>query len=61
MSLSLHSISSILQSGKVTPVIYPQVYPLERLGEGLVDLENRKTWGKVVVRVKDEPALTTKL
>ena len=56
-----HSSSSILQSGKVTPVIYHEVYPLERVSEGLVALENRQTWGKVVVRVRDEPAPTTKL
>ena len=51
----------MLQPGGVTPVIYPEVYPLERLAEGLVALENRKTWGKVVVRVRDEPTLPTKL
>ena len=51
----------MLQSGKVTPVIYPEVYPLERLSDGLVALENRRTWGKAVVRVKDEPAPVTKL
>lgn len=56
-----HSGSSMLQSGKVTPVIYPEVYPLERLSDGLVTLENRGTWGKAIVRVKDEPTPTTKL
>jgi len=55
------AILSMLESGKVTPIIYPEVYPLERLSEGLAALENRKTWGKVVVRVKDEPAPTAKL
>lgn len=56
-----HPSPSMLEPGKVTPVIYPEVYPLERLTEGLVALENRKTWGKVVVRIKDEPAPTAKL
>jgi len=51
----------MLQPGKVTPVAYHEVYPLERLAEGLVALENRKTWGKVVVRVKDEPVPAAKL
>lgn len=50
------AVLNMLQSGKVTPVIYPQVYPLERLAEGLVALEKRETWGKVVVRVRGEPA-----
>jgi NADPH:quinone reductase len=27
---------------------------LERLAEGLVALEKRKTWGKVIVRIKNE-------
>jgi len=55
------AILNILQSGKVTPVVYHEVYPLERLADGLVALENRKTWGKVVVRVQGEPAPTAKL
>ena len=61
MSPNFHTGSSILQSGKVTPVVYPEVCPLERLAKGLVALENRETWGKVAVRVKDEPAPTAKL
>lgn len=60
-SSSPHSDSSMLQSGKVTPVTYSEVYPLERLSDGLVALENRRTWGKAVVRVKDEPAPTAKM
>jgi NADPH2:quinone reductase len=56
-----YSRSSMLQSGKVIPVTYPEVYPLERLTEGLVALENRKTWGKAVVRVRDEPVPTARL
>jgi len=55
------AILNMLQPGKVTPVAYHEVYPLERLAEGLVALENRKTWGKVVVRVKDEPVPAAKL
>ena len=60
-SSNLHFHFSMLQSGKVAPVIYPEIYPLERLSEGLTALENRKTWGKVVVRVRDEPAPIAKL
>jgi len=51
----------MLQSGKATPVVYSEVYPLERLADGLVALESRKTWGKAIVRVKDEPAPAAKL
>lgn len=60
-SSSFHPNPSLLQSGKATPVVYPEVYPLERLADGLVALENRRTWGKVIVRVRDEPSPTTKL
>lgn len=56
-----YSSSSMFQSGKVAPVIYPEIYPLERLSDGLVELEKRRTWGKAVVRVKDEPAPPAKL
>jgi NADPH2:quinone reductase len=38
----------------VTPVIFPDVVPLERLGDGLTALENRKTWGKVIVKIKED-------
>lgn len=55
------AIIRMLQSGKATPVVYPEVYPLERLADGLVALESRKTWGKAIVRVKDEPAPAAKL
>ena len=44
----------MLASGRVKPVVYSDVYPLERVVEGLQALESRKTWGKVVVRVRHE-------
>jgi len=55
------AVVRMLQSGEVTPVVYPEVYPLERLADGLVALENRKTWGKAIVRIKEEPTPTAKL
>jgi len=47
-------VLELLSSGKITPVVYPGIQPLERIGDALVALESRKTWGKAVVRVKDE-------
>ncbi|EMD32159.1 hypothetical protein CERSUDRAFT_119136 [Gelatoporia subvermispora B] len=44
----------LLGSGKVKPVVYPEVYPLEKYADGLHALERRKTWGKVVARIRDE-------
>ena len=46
-------IIDLLESGRVRPVIYPEVYPLERLADGLAAIESRKTWGKAVVRVRE--------
>lgn len=37
-------------------MIYSEVFPLENLAAGLGALEQRKTYGKVVVRVRDEKA-----
>ncbi|KAF9501485.1 alcohol dehydrogenase [Pleurotus eryngii] len=44
----------LLASGIVKPVIYSEVYPLERLGEALGALERRETWGKVIIRIQEE-------
>ncbi|EIW82912.1 NAD(P)-binding protein [Coniophora puteana RWD-64-598 SS2] len=45
---------ALLASNKVKPVMYSKIYPLEEMGQGLIALEQRKTWGKVIVHVKDE-------
>lgn len=47
-------IPSLFSSGKIEPVTYSTVYTLENAMEGLAALERRETWGKVVVRVRDE-------
>lgn len=48
------SHNSLLSSGRLTPVVYPEIYSLEKLTDGLAALESRKTWGKAIIRVKDE-------
>jgi len=48
------AINDLLSSGRVKPVVYTEVFPLERLADGLHLLEQRRTWGKVVVRIRDE-------
>lgn len=35
------------------PVVYTEVFPLEKTGAGLQALESRKTWGKVIIRIRD--------
>ncbi|GJE92306.1 NADPH:quinone oxidoreductase family protein [Phanerochaete sordida] len=44
----------LLSHDKIKPVVYNEVFPLERLADGLGALEKRKTWGKVIVRIRDE-------
>ncbi|KAF7964968.1 hypothetical protein HWV62_31365 [Athelia sp. TMB] len=44
----------LLSSGKATPVVFNKVFPLKDLSQGLEALERRETWGKVIVRIKDE-------
>ncbi|KAJ7497326.1 hypothetical protein FB451DRAFT_1211012 [Mycena latifolia] len=55
----------LLASGRIPPpgpVVYKKVYSLDSLADGLGALENRQTWGKVIIRVKDEvPAEKAKL
>jgi len=51
---------ALIESGKLRPVVYSEIWPLERVADGLVALEKRKTWGKAVVRVREDDA-TAKL
>ncbi|KAJ8489094.1 hypothetical protein ONZ45_g13714 [Pleurotus djamor] len=44
----------LLASETVKPVIYSEVYPLERLTDALDALERRETWGKVTIRVRND-------
>ncbi|KAI0768415.1 alcohol dehydrogenase [Irpex lacteus] len=51
----------LFASGKVKPVVYSEVWPLERAADGLAALEKRQTWGKAVVRIKEEDGAKAKL
>jgi len=48
------ALLDLLSSGKIQPVTYNQIFSLERLSDGLGALERRETWGKAIVRVRDE-------
>ncbi|KAI6021383.1 hypothetical protein BKA83DRAFT_4464114 [Pisolithus microcarpus] len=48
------ALLGLFSSGRVKPVIYSRIYPLEKAMEGLLALERRETWGKVIVRLRDE-------
>ncbi|KAH9173657.1 NAD-P-binding protein [Lactarius sanguifluus] len=60
VSETWRELLELLASGRLKPVVYSGEYTLETLTQGLQDLENRKTWGKAVVRVR-EPAVRGKL
>lgn len=45
---------SLFESGKVKANVFETVWSLEDLAQGLDALEKRKTWGKVVVRVRKD-------
>ncbi|KAK8864260.1 hypothetical protein IAR55_001506 [Kwoniella newhampshirensis] len=48
------AVLDLLSSGTVKPVLYKKMYKgLETVSEGLGDIEQRKVWGKAVVRIRD--------
>ena len=51
---------ALFASGRLRPVVYNGRFTLGTLTQGLQDLEDRKTWGKVVVHVR-EPSARGKL
>lgn len=48
------ALLGLFSSKRVKPVIYSRIYSLEKAMEGLLALERRETWGKVIVRLRDE-------
>lgn len=47
----------MLSSGKLKPILYGKYEGLEDVGRALQDLEKRKVYGKVVVKVADVPSI----
>ncbi|KAF7315637.1 hypothetical protein MIND_00079200 [Mycena indigotica] len=55
------TLLDLLTSGRVaTPVVYDKIYSLETIAEGLQALENRKTWGKAIVRIREDTKQASK-
>jgi len=48
------TLLGLFASGRIKPVMFSEIYPLERVVEGLSAVEQRKTWGKVIIRIKNE-------
>ncbi|KAK7053299.1 hypothetical protein VNI00_003925 [Paramarasmius palmivorus] len=47
-------VLELFKSKRVKPIVYSEIYPLEKISEALAALEHRKTWGKAVVRVRED-------
>ncbi|KAH8107869.1 NAD(P)-binding protein [Cristinia sonorae] len=58
MTVVWQDLLKLLGSGRASPVTYTNVYPLERYADGLKELEERKTWGKAVVRIREDDTAT---
>ena len=51
----ISSLSDLFTSGRLRPIIYEPIYEgLENVSTALTDLDERKIWGKGVVRVRSE-------
>ncbi|KAJ7601174.1 alcohol dehydrogenase [Mycena floridula] len=46
-------VLELLTSGKLKPVTFPDVFPLEKIADGLAAIEQRKTWGKIIARIRE--------
>jgi len=47
------ALFKLFESG-LTPAVYPEIWALEDMAKGLDALEKRKTWGKAIVRVRQD-------
>ncbi|KAG6880314.1 hypothetical protein C0992_011063 [Termitomyces sp. T32_za158] len=55
ISVVWKALLDLLTSSKIVPVMYKRIYTLETLSEGLAAIERRETWGKAIVRIRNEP------
>jgi NADPH:quinone reductase-like Zn-dependent oxidoreductase len=49
-----NAIMDLIASGRVKPIIYEEIFPLDKVGQGLDAISARRTWGKPVLRIKEE-------
>lgn len=56
-----NGIFALLESKKCKPTVYEHVFDgLETLPQALKDLQERKTWGKVAIRIRADPLFPPK-
>lgn len=53
-TLTLTPLFRLFESGKVVPVVYGKTYAFEELPQALDALAKRETYGKAVIRVREE-------
>ena len=51
----------LFSSGAAKPVVYPETFSLDKVADGLVAIEQRKTWGKVIAHVREPAQVKGKL
>lgn len=61
MSKVWQDLMELMSSGRVKPVVYSEVWPFDRLADGLVAIEKRQTWGKAVVRIREDDSVRARL
>ena len=42
-------------------MVYPETFSLDKVADGLVAIEQRKTWGKVIAHVREPAQVKGKL
>ncbi|KAG8932890.1 hypothetical protein FRC02_000400 [Tulasnella sp. 418] len=53
------ALMALYESGKLKPIIYSEVFSFESLPQGLKAIADRQTWGKAVLRIKEEHSEST--
>uniref|UniRef100_A0A0W0FGU0 Putative alcohol dehydrogenase n=1 Tax=Moniliophthora roreri TaxID=221103 RepID=A0A0W0FGU0_MONRR len=53
-----NDILQLFKSKRVKPIVYSKVYSFDRLHDALSALENRETWGKAIVRMREDDSGT---
>ncbi|KAF8629656.1 hypothetical protein AX17_005595 [Amanita inopinata Kibby_2008] len=49
-----NDLLALFASQRIKPVTYTKIYPMQQIADGLMALERRETWGKTIVRIKED-------
>ena len=59
--VSYRIFARLFSSGAAKPVVYPETFSLDKVADGLVAIEQRKTWGRVIAHVREPSQAKGKL